>query len=56
MSKTSLNYEYIIKIMILGDSGVGKTNLLLWYIKGEFKKSSKSTIGIDFFSKEIQIK
>ena len=37
MSKTSINRQ---KIAILGDSGVGKSNLLLRYTKDEFKMQS----------------
>lgn len=38
-----------INIMVVGDAGVGKTNLTLRYIKNEFNEESLPTIGADFF-------
>lgn len=37
-----------IKIILLGDSGVGKTNIILRYLKNEFNENSLSTIGTTF--------
>eukprot|EP01115_Flamella_aegyptia_P004428 TRINITY_DN190_c0_g1_i1.p1 TRINITY_DN190_c0_g1~~TRINITY_DN190_c0_g1_i1.p1 ORF type:complete len:85 (+),score=7.45 TRINITY_DN190_c0_g1_i1:77-331(+) len=43
------DYEYLVKLLMLGDQSVGKSNLLIKFIDGEnYKKSSLSTIGIDF--------
>ena len=42
-----------IKIILLGDSGVGKTNIILRYLKNEFNKNSTSTIGTTFGVKEL---
>ena len=42
-----------IKIILLGDSGVGKTNIILRYLKNEFNKNSASTIGTTFGVKEL---
>ena len=39
--------------MLVGDSGVGKTNLLLRFAKNEFNLESKSTIGVEFATKTI---
>lgn len=57
MSYVSLNedIEYMIKIILIGDSGVGKSNLLSRYCKNEFNLNSKATIGTDFHSKDIDI-
>ena len=41
---------------MLGDSGVGKSNLLTKYTKGAFKPDSKTTVGIEFATKMIRIK
>lgn len=38
----------LIKIVFLGDSGVGKTNIMNVFKEREFKPDSKSTIGVDF--------
>lgn len=43
------------KIILLGDSGVGKSNLLLRFTKDTFFKESKSTIGVEFFTKIVQV-
>jgi Ras-related protein Rab-7A len=44
-----------LKIVILGDSGVGKTTLLQQYLNGKVQGQSKPTIGADFSKKEILI-
>ena len=44
-----------LKIVILGDSGVGKTTLLQQYLNGKTTGHSKPTIGDDFSKKEILI-
>ena len=44
-----------LKIVILGDSGVGKTTLLQQYINQKVPQNAKPTIGADFSKKEIMI-
>ena len=44
-----------LKIVILGDSGVGKTTILQQYLNGKVTGHSKPTIGADFSKKEILI-
>lgn len=39
----------------MGDSAVGKTNMLLRFIEGEYKPNHLATIGIDFKNKSIQV-
>ena len=48
--KTVLTEEYdlMFKILLLGDSGVGKSSLLLRYTKNEFISDLRSTIGVEF--------
>jgi len=43
------------KVVLLGDSGVGKTNLITQFVKGEFIEAQESTIGVAFFSHSIQL-
>lgn len=42
------NYDYILKICLLGESSVGKTCLLRRYADDEFDESTLATIGVDF--------
>ena len=43
-----------IKVILLGESGVGKTNIILRYVKNKFIKENVSTIGSSFIKKEIK--
>ena len=47
------NYDLMFKLVLIGDSGVGKTNILSRYICNEFFNTTKSTLGIEFGSKII---
>ena len=55
--KTVLTEEYdlMFKILLLGDSGVGKSSLLLRYTKNEFISDLRSTIGVEFALKYLTI-
>ncbi len=48
------DYDYLFKIVLIGDSGVGKSNLLSRFTRNEFNLESKSTIGVEFATKSIQ--
>ena len=45
--------NYSVKLLIVGDSGVGKTSLLMRYCEDEFHTDYLSTIGVDFKIKKI---
>ncbi|KAL0391543.1 UNVERIFIED_CONTAM: Ras-related protein Rab7 [Sesamum latifolium] len=45
----------LLKIILLGDSGVGKTSLMNQYLHKKFRPQYKATIGADFVTKELQI-
>uniref|UniRef100_A0A0D3ELB0 Ras-related protein Rab7 n=3 Tax=Oryza TaxID=4527 RepID=A0A0D3ELB0_9ORYZ len=45
----------LLKVIILGDSGVGKTSLMNQYVNKKFSNQYKATIGADFLTKEVQI-
>ena len=40
-------YSMIFKMILVGDSGVGKTNILSRYVNNEFSESTKSTVGVE---------
>ncbi|KAE8676402.1 Ras-related protein RABA2c [Hibiscus syriacus] len=48
-------YEYLFKIVLIGDSGVGKSNILSRYTRNEFCLESKSTIGVEFATRNLQV-
>jgi len=48
-------YDYLFKVVLIGDSGVGKSNLVLRFSRNEFNMSSKSTIGVEFATKNMVI-
>ncbi|KAI4302721.1 hypothetical protein MLD38_038438 [Melastoma candidum] len=47
--------EYLFKIVIIGDSAVGKSNLLSRYARNEFNPHSKATIGVEFQTQSMDI-
>lgn len=55
-SMTEEQYDFIWKVVLVGDSGVGKTNLLSRFTRNEFNAESKSTIGVEFATRNLTIK
>ena len=51
----SINFNYLLKFVIIGDSGVGKSNILLRYIYNSFSDEFKTTVGVEFGAKNIEI-
>ena len=50
-----VNFDYLLKYIIIGDAAVGKSNLLLRYVHGQFKPEYQLTIGVEFGAKNINI-
>ncbi|XP_004248818.1 ras-related protein RABA2a [Solanum lycopersicum] len=48
-------YDYLFKIVLIGDSGVGKSNLLSRFTRNEFCLESKSTIGVEFATRTLKV-
>lgn len=48
-------YDYLFKFLIVGDSNVGKTCLLVRYTMDEFTEHTNKTIGIDFNIKTVRL-
>ncbi|KAL3104057.1 hypothetical protein niasHT_024689 [Heterodera trifolii] len=54
MTSRDDEYDYLFKVVLIGDSGVGKSNLLSRFTRNEFNLESKSTIGVEFATRSIQ--
>ncbi|XP_002128068.3 ras and EF-hand domain-containing protein homolog [Ciona intestinalis] len=53
MEENGMNRVY--KVILIGDSGVGKTSLLMRLCKNEFKSSMTATLGVDSHTKTITV-
>ncbi|CAI8044689.1 Ras-related protein RABE1c, partial [Geodia barretti] len=49
------NYDCLVKVLLCGDSGVGKTCLISQFTDGQVRKSHITTIGIDFKLKTLNV-
>lgn len=49
------NYDYLLKVLLIGDSSVGKTSVLLRYTDKCFTPQFQTTIGVDFRLSTFQI-
>jgi Ras-related protein Rab-7A len=47
--------QILLKVIILGDSGVGKTSLMNQYVNKKFSRQCRASIGADFLTKEVII-
>ncbi|KAL8208616.1 hypothetical protein R6Q57_008028 [Mikania cordata] len=54
-SKVDHDYDYLLKIVLIGDSGVGKSNILSRFTRNEFYLESKATIGVEFATRTLQV-
>ena len=48
-------YDMIFKVVLIGDTSVGKTNMLSKYLSNEFDPDSKATVGVEFGTRNFQI-
>mmetsp|Transcript_4219 Transcript_4219/g.9755 ORF Transcript_4219/g.9755 Transcript_4219/m.9755 type:complete len:219 (+) Transcript_4219:165-821(+) len=53
MARADDDYDFLFKVVLIGDSGVGKSNLLSRFTRNEFNLESKTTIGVEFATKSI---
>lgn len=51
----SSSFDYLLKIIIIGDSSVGKSNILAVYNDGKFNENLQPSIGVEFIAKNIEI-
>jgi len=47
--------QYLIKIIVIGCSGVGKSSIMLRYALDTFKEDTRTTIGVDFKNKKVRV-
>ena len=50
-----MDFQYVFKYIIVGDSNVGKTSLISSLIYNSFKNEYSTTIGVDFSTKMIEV-
>ena len=55
MATPGMNYDYLLKYIIIGDAAVGKSNLLLRFSQDDFKSEYQLTIGVEFGAKNLDI-
>ncbi|XWS19301.1 hypothetical protein CRYUN_Cryun31cG0003800 [Craigia yunnanensis] len=55
VSEEEKTEDYLFKIVLIGDSAVGKSNLLARFARDEFYPNSKSTIGVEFQTQKMDI-
>ena len=56
MEDYTQNFDYLVKILLIGESGVGKTCILQQFIESKFSVNHLPTIAIDFRMKILKIK
>ncbi|KAF0689460.1 Aste57867_19095 [Aphanomyces stellatus] len=54
-SDVTSEQEYILKVVLIGDSGVGKSNLVQRFTKNKYNEASTQTIGFEFAAKTIRV-
>ena len=54
-SQNPNGYDMIFKIVLIGDTSVGKTNILSKYLSNEFDPDSKATVGVEFGTRDFKI-
>eukprot|EP01061_Rhynchopus_euleeides_P036300 TRINITY_DN611_c0_g4_i1.p1 TRINITY_DN611_c0_g4~~TRINITY_DN611_c0_g4_i1.p1 ORF type:complete len:231 (+),score=98.37 TRINITY_DN611_c0_g4_i1:50-694(+) len=54
MASMENDFQFLFKVVLIGDSGVGKSNLMTRYTADEFNVESQSTIGVEFMTKSLK--
>uniref|UniRef100_A0A7S1LKL5 Ras-related protein Rab-1 n=1 Tax=Alexandrium catenella TaxID=2925 RepID=A0A7S1LKL5_ALECA len=53
-SASSIAYDHLVKLLLLGDSAVGKSSLLMRFCESKFESNFVLTIGVDFKWKQVE--
>ena len=51
MDNNDTDFDILLKLVIIGDSGVGKSNYLYRFVEGDFCPVHEATVGFDYKSK-----
>ena len=51
----AFDYDYLIKLVVVGDSGVGKSQLVSRFTRNNFENRSRQTIGVEFATKTVVV-
>jgi len=54
-NQNNQEYDILYKVVLIGDSGVGKSNISSRFARNEFTVESKATIGVDFCTRTLQV-
>ncbi|NP_001086223.1 RAB25, member RAS oncogene family L homeolog [Xenopus laevis] len=55
MGSEEEDFNFVFKVVLIGESGVGKTNLLSRFTRNEFNHDSRTTIGVEFSTRTLTI-
>ena len=50
-----MDFDYIFKYIIIGDSGVGKSCMLTRFVEDEYSEHTENTVGVEFGTKMIKV-
>ncbi|HEC37057.1 MAG TPA: GTP-binding protein [bacterium] len=50
-----LGLNYVVKTVLLGEAGVGKTSLVYRFIENKFRENYKSTLGVNLLKKDLEV-
>jgi len=50
-----LDLKYVVKTVLLGEAGVGKTSLVYRFIENKFRENYKSTLGVNLLKKDLEV-
>lgn len=49
------DYDYMFKLILIGSSTVGKSNILLRYTRNQFNENHQTTLGVEYAAKSVEV-